>query len=58
MVRVLSDPAYAEELQSRQRGNASGVKALDSDVIMQFLWIIGGIAFVFALFLFGSDLLG
>lgn len=58
MVKVLSDPAYAEELKSQQRGPASEIETLDTEVVFQFLWIVGAIAFVFALFLFGSDLFG
>lgn len=55
MVRVASDPAYAQELLSRQKGTA--VRTLDPDTVWSFVWIVAGCAFLFALLCFITDIL-
>ena len=53
MVRVASDPSYAEELRSRQTQGT--IRALDSDAIWNFVWFVAGGAFIFALCCFVGD---
>lgn len=51
--RVLTDPAVAEEIRSRQPDNHSGaVNALSGEVIWKFIRIVATCAFLFSLVMF------